>query len=222
MSHTPASAPLTLYSFFNSSASFRVRIALGLKALDYQFVYVDIRSGAQSEDAYLGAVSPSPLVPALVHGDVRISQSMAILDYLDQAFPERPLIPADPVARARELEFANIIACDTHPLNNLRILKYLGSEMALDKSIVDQWYQQWIDVGLGAAERILSSQPQRSFCFGDSPSLADCVLIPQIANALRKGCDLSAATRCVQIYENAMQQPVFTVAAPSAQADFVG
>jgi maleylacetoacetate isomerase len=213
---------MKLYSFFNSSASFRVRIALALKGIDYEFVGVDIRSGEQAGPDYLGAVSASPLVPALEDGDLKISQSMAILDYLDQVAPEPRLIPVELKARARELEFANIIACDTHPLNNLRILKYFGKELKLDADTVQTWYQKWIDVGVSAAESMLQAdQGGNKFCFASQPTLADCVLIPQIANALRKGCDMSAFPRCMSVYEYAMSQEAFKVAAPETQPDYI-
>jgi maleylacetoacetate isomerase len=213
---------MKLYSFFNSSASFRVRIALAIKGIDYEFAGVDIRSGEQSASDFLGKVSPSPLVPALEDGDVRISQSMAIIDYLDQVAPSPRLIPTDVKARARELEFANIIACDTHPLNNLRILKYLKNDLALEAQAVDAWYQSWIDVGLGAAESILDKENNGApYCFGDAPSLADCVLIPQIANVLRKGCDVSVFPKCMAVYEYAMQQDAFKNSAPQMQPDYV-
>jgi maleylacetoacetate isomerase len=212
---------MKLYSFFNSSASFRVRIALALKGIDYQFVGVDIRSGEQNGAAYLGAVSSSPLVPALEDGDQKISQSMAIMDYLDEVQPEPLLIPKKGAERIRELEFANIIACDTHPLNNLRILKYLKKDLELDADAIQTWYQNWIDVGVGAAENMLQASKSGPFCFGDQASLADCMLIPQMANALRKGCDVSAFPRCMEIYEYAMTQEAFINAAPESQPDYI-
>jgi maleylacetoacetate isomerase len=213
---------MKLYSFFNSSASFRVRIALELKGIDYEFVGVDIRSGEQSSDEYLGTVSPSPLVPALEDGDIKISQSMAIMDYLDIVVPEPRLLPKNTKERMRELEFANIIACDTHPLNNLRILKYFNKDLGLDADTVQTWYQHWVDIGLGAAETMLQAREKPArYCFFDVPSLADCVLIPQIANALRKGCDVSAFPACTAVYEYAMSQEAFQQAAPEAQPDYI-
>jgi len=213
---------MKLYSFFNSSASFRVRIALALKGIDYELVGVDIRSGEQSGANFLGSVSPSPLVPVLEDGDLRLSQSMAILDYLDRVAPSPKLIPDEPRARARELEFAHIIACDTHPLNNLRILKYLKDELALDAAAVNAWYQEWIDHGVGAAESVLRQENKGApYCFGDQATLADCVLVPQMANALRKGCDVSAFPLSMAIYEHALGEDSFQRALPERQPDFV-
>jgi maleylacetoacetate isomerase len=213
---------MKLYSFFNSSASFRVRIGLALKGIDYEFVGVDIRSGEQSAPNFLGTVSPSPLVPVLQDGDLKLSQSVAILDYLDQVAPSPRLIPAEPRARARELEFAHIIACDTHPLNNLRILKYLKNELTLDAAAVNAWYQKWIDHGVGAAESVLQHENKGTpFCFGEQATLADCVLVPQMANALRKGCDVSAFPVSMAIYEHALGEEAFQQALPERQPDFV-
>lgn len=212
---------MKLYSFFNSSASFRVRIALAIKGLEYEFSGVDIRSGEQYGPEYLGPISSSPLVPVLEHDGIRISQSMAIIDYLDQLQETPKLIPSEPAMRARELEFANIIACDTHPLNNLRVLKYLSTELELNSDVVQAWYQNWVDIGVGAAEGMLADADEGPFCFGSTPTLADCMLIPQIANALRKGCDVSAFPRCMAVYEHAMGQPAFISASPESQPDYL-
>lgn len=212
---------MKLYTFFNSSASFRVRIALAIKGIEYETLPVDIRTGGQADSDFLGPVSQSPLVPVLEDGDLKIGQSMAIMDYLDQVKAEPLLVPKDIKARAREMEFVNIIACDTHPLNNLRILKYMAKELKLDADTVQAWYQKWVDEGVGSAERMLTMQPTSNYCFGDVPSLADCVLIPQMANALRKGCDVSAFPRAMAIYEYAMTQEAFKSAAPEAQPDYI-
>lgn len=213
---------IRLYSFFNSSASFRVRIALNLKAIDHEVVPIDIRAGTQHDTQFLADVAPSPLVPVLACGELRISQSMAIIDWLDRSFPEIQLIPQHPEQRAMILAFANIIACDTHPLNNLRVLRYLEGELHLDASVRQRWYQHWIDLGLQAAERMLAKfGSSGSFCFGDVPSLADCCLVPQIANGLRMNCNLDAYPCAMRAYNHAMTLPAFRNAAPSAQPDFI-
>ncbi len=217
-----ATGPIRLYSFFNSSASFRVRIALNLKGVEHEIVPVDIRTGAQHDGAFLGEIAPSPLVPALTCGDLRISQSMAIIDWLERTFPAPALLPQDSAERAAIMAFANIIACDTHPLNNLRVLRYLERDLGLAADARQRWYQHWIDAGLQAIEHMLVEHGSTGpFCFGDTPGLADCCLVPQIANGLRMKCDLGAYPRAMAVYAHAMTTPAFQAAAPSAQPDFI-
>lgn len=211
---------MKLYSFFNSSASFRVRIALRLKAIECEVVPINIRSGEQASQSYLGAVSPSPLVPVLEVDGVRISQSIAIIDWLDHRYPNPTLIPSHADGRAKVLELANLIACDITPLNNLRVLRYLENTLALDAETRQTWYQHWIEEGMRAVERILVEVGQHPFSFGDEPSLADCCLIPQVANALRMNCVLAPYPRACAIYEHAMGLAAFQQAAPAAQPDF--
>ena len=210
---------MKLYSFFNSSASYRVRIALNLKGVTYETVGVNLRSGAQFEDDYVGSISPAPLVPALETNGLKIGQSTAILDWLDREFKDPQLTPEEPVLRSKVLSLINMVACDIHPLNNLRVLKYLSGPLDVTPEAKQQWYQHWIDQGFLAIEHVLRTE-NGPFCFGDQPNLADCYLIPQIANALRMKCDMSPYTKSMAIYEYALEQKAFADAAPNAQPDY--
>jgi len=210
-----------LYNFFNSSTSYRVRIALALKGLDYQHHGVNIRVGEQSTEKYM-CLNPSKGVPVLVTDDEQhLSQSMAIIDYVDKIYPSPSLIPADNLARSRVLELSNIIACDMHPVNNLRILAYLKKEFGISEEQKKVWYQHWINEGFVAIEILLTRHGHGDYCFGDKPTLADCCLVPQVANALRFGCDLSAFPKVLAVYEHCQQQPAFQKAAPNQQPDFM-
>lgn len=211
---------MQLYSFFNSSTSYRVRIALALKGLSYDYLPVNIRTGQHREAEYVNGINPSASVPALVDGDFYLSQSLAIMDYLDARHPEPRLIPQDPVQRARVLELANLIGCDIHPINNLRVLRYLDGVLKVTPEQKDAWYRHWIDEGMAAVERLLTRHGHGKYCFGDTPTLADVTLVPQIANALRMGCDLSAYTRAMAIHEHASAHPAFAAAAPARQPDY--
>jgi maleylacetoacetate isomerase len=210
---------MKLYSFFNSSTSFRVRIALALKGLPYEYAGVNLRSGEQGKDAHR-ALSPAGIVPVLVDGDVTLTQSLAIIDYLDQRHPTPRLVPEDPVLRARVLEIAQTIACEIHPINNIRVLKYLTGTLGASEEGKSAWYKHWVDEGLAAVESLLSRLPARAYCVGDAPTLADCCLVPQVANALRMGCDLSRFTRVQAVYEHCMKQAAFIQAAPQNQPDY--
>jgi maleylacetoacetate isomerase len=212
---------MKLYSFFNSSTSFRVRIALALKGLDYDYAGVNLRGGEQGQPAYR-ELSPAGIVPVLVDGDVTLTQSLAIIDYLDHRYPEPRLLPEDPVLRARVLEVAQTIACEIHPIDNIRVLKYLTGKLGVSEEAKSAWYAHWVDEGLGAVERLLAKLPAAAYCFGDTPTLADCCLVPQVANAMRMGCDLSRFTRVLAVHEHCMQQPAFIAAAPQNQPDYVG
>jgi maleylacetoacetate isomerase len=211
---------MKLYSFFNSSTSFRVRIALALKGLPYEYIGVNLRSGEQGSEEYR-ALSPAAIVPTLIDGDVKLTQSIAIIDYLDQRQPEPRLVPEDPVLRARVLEIAQTIACEIHPINNIRVLKYLTGKLGVSEEDKSAWYKHWVDEGLGAVERLLSKLPSSAYCLGDAPTLADCCLVPQVANAMRMGCDLSRFPRVLAVYEHCMKQPAFAKAAPQNQPDYV-
>lgn len=215
---------MQLYSFFNSSTSYRVRIALNLKGLSYETIGVDIRTGAHRAPAFTPDLNATAAVPVLVDGDISLGQSLAIIDWLDSQYPEPRLIPADPLARARVLELAYLIACDIHPVNNLRLLKYLTGELGVSVAAKDAWYAHWIAEGMAGVERLLDRHgPHDSdgaFCFGDAPTLADCCLIPQIANALRTGCDTAPYPRAMAIYAHAIAQPAFKAAMPANQPDF--
>ncbi|HEV2675048.1 MAG TPA: maleylacetoacetate isomerase [Aliidongia sp.] len=217
---------MQLYSFFNSSTSYRVRIALALKGLGYDYSPINIRVGGHRDPAYVAEVNPSAVVPALVpdaHDELgTLGQSLAIIDYLDRRYPEPRLIPDAPVLRARVLELSNLIACDIHPVNNLRILKYLQDRLGVTAVQKDEWYRHWIGEGLAAVERLLVRSGEGPFCFGAAPTLADCCLVPQIANAERMGCSFNAYPATMAIYRHAAAQPAFAAAAPGRQPDFVG
>ncbi|TFZ45027.1 maleylacetoacetate isomerase [Stenotrophomonas maltophilia] len=210
---------MILYSFFNSSTSYRVRIALALKGLAHELRTVDIRAGEQYAGPHR-TLSPVGGVPVLVtdEGEV-ITQSLAILDYLDRIAPQVPLYPADPVQRAHVLELALLISCDIHPLNNLRALKYLADPLAVGPEARSAWYAHWIAEGLGAAEVLLQRRGSSTYCFGDTPGAADCCLVPQVANALRMGCDLTPYPRVHQIHAACLSHPAFQAAAPERQPD---
>lgn len=211
---------MQLYSFFNSSTSYRVRIALALKGLPYDYVPVNIRTGANRDADYIATVNPSACVPAVIDGDMRLGQSLAIIDWLDQIQPTPLLIPRDGKARARVLEISHLISCDIHPVNNLRILKYLQDELSASAEQKSAWYQHWIAQGMESVELLLRDSASGEWCIGDAPTLADCCLIPQMANAERMGCDLSAYSRSLEIYRKAQQHPAFLSARPSVQPDF--
>lgn len=208
-----------LYSFFNSSTSYRVRIALALKGLSYDYNGVNIRV-REHRSAEYEALNPSHSVPLLHDGELALGQSMAIMDYLDTQYPEPRLIPAAQPLRARVLEFSHVIASDIHPVNNLRILRYLQDELAISPEQKNAWYQHWIQEGMTMVEELLERYGSGPYCFGDAPTLADCCLVPQIANAQRMGCDLSAFPRALAVHGYCQQQPAFIQAAPEAQPDF--
>lgn len=214
---------MQLYSFFNSSTSYRVRLALALKGLEYEYHPINLRSGAQYEDAYL-ELNPAAGVPLLVLDDgTRLSQSLAIITYLDARYPQQRLLPEDALAQARVIELASLIACDMHPVNNLRILGRLEQQFKADPQARKDWYHHWIAQGFNAFEELLRRyQPaEANFCLGDQPTLADCCLIPQVANAQRMGCDLSAYPKLLAVYEFCQQLPAFQQAAPAQQPDFI-
>ena len=209
---------MKLYNYFRSSASYRVRIALQLKGLAYDYVPVHLVKGEQKAAGF-GAVSAEHLVPVLELDDGRrLSQSMAIIEYLDEAHPQPALLPADAAGRARARALAQIIACEVHPLNNLRVLKYLVRELKLDEAAKTAWYRHWVGVGLQAYEARLAEQPGR-FSHGDTPTLADCCLVPQIFNAQRFDCDLSGLPRTMAVFDACMKLPAFQQAQPSACPD---
>ncbi|SDC97452.1 maleylacetoacetate isomerase [Paraburkholderia lycopersici] len=215
---------MDFYSFFNSSTSYRVRIALALKGIEPIFHGVNIRLGEHRDAHYVATVNPSAVVPAVVDGNFHLGQSLAIIDWLDGTYPEPRLIPAEPVLRARVLEFSNLIACDIHPVNNLRVLKYLTDVLKATSDQKDAWYKHWIAEGLCAAERLLEQAAAREggpWCFGGAPTLADVCLVPQVANALRMGCDLSAYSRVMAAYRHASGHPSFVKAEPKNQPDYV-
>jgi maleylacetoacetate isomerase len=210
-----------LYSFFNSSTSYRVRIALALKGLAYETLPVNIRVGEHRAADYVANVNPSATVPALIDGDFNLGQSLAIIDYLDEKVPEPRLIPLEPVLRARVLEFASLISCDIHPVNNLRVLRYLETELKVTPQQKSAWYRHWIAEGMAGVERMLERSNAGPWCFGARLTLADVCLVPQVANALRMDCDLSLYPRSLAVYEHASKQPAFDVAQPQRQPDYI-
>jgi len=213
---------MKLYGYFRSSAAFRVRIALNLKKLDYETAAIHLRRNDQTKPDYLG-VNPQGLVPALEDGGRTLIQSLAIIEYLDETFPEPPLLPKDRADRARVRALAEIVACDIHPINNLRVLRYLAHSLGHQEAAVASWYNHWIDAGFRAFERLLTKDPRTgAFCHGDAPGLADVTLIPQVVNAERYELDLTPYPTIVRIYESCMQLAAFIAAHPRNQPDYEG
>lgn len=212
---------MQLYSFFNSSTSYRVRIALALKGLVADYHGVNLRAGEQ-RSAQHRELSPVGGVPVLVDdAGVTLTQSLAIIDYLDARHPEVPLIPREPLQRARVLEVANLIACDIHPINNLRVLGYLQQTLGASAEQKSAWYAHWVEQGLAAVEELLRRHGSGPYCFGAAPTLADCCLVPQVANAERVGCDLSGFPLVLAVYRHCQAQTAFQRAAPGQQTDFI-
>ena len=209
-----------LHGYFRSSAAYRVRIALNLKGLDYQPVSVHLRKGEQRAEGFL-ALNPQGMVPALVDGDAVLTQSPAILEYLDEAYPDTPrLLPAAPVDRARVRALAAAIACDIHPLNNLRVLQYIQGPLGCSKEAMIDWYNHWIAEGFGALERTLAGDPRTGrFCHGDSPGLADICLVPQVFNSARHDLDLEPYPTIRRIAAACDAIEAFQAAHPSRQPD---
>ncbi len=213
--------PLKLYGYARSSAAFRVRIALNLKGLAHEDGFVDLRRGEQTAADFL-ALNPQGLVPALVDGDLVLTQSPAILEYLDEKWPEPPLLPATPAERARVRALALVVACEMHPLNNLRVLNYLTDDLGLDKADRLKWYRHWIATGLSALEALTADHPATAtFCHGERPTIADICLVPQIFNAKRFDCPLDPYPTLTRISDTCLALPAFDQAQPSKQPDWV-
>lgn len=211
---------MELFNYFRSSASYRVRIALALKGMDYDYRAVHLVKQEQQGEAY-AAISAARLVPSLRLDDGAVlSQSLAIMEYLDEVQPTPPLLPADPLGRARVRSLALDIACEIHPLNNPRVLRYLVREMGVSDDNKDRWYRHWIESGLEVVERRLVSEAATGiFCHGNTPTLADCVLVPQIFNAQRFNCHLDHVPTVMRIFAHCMQQEAFAKTQPSACPD---
>jgi maleylacetoacetate isomerase/maleylpyruvate isomerase len=210
---------MKLYNYFRSSASFRVRIALALKGLPYDYVAVHLAKGEHRQPGFAD-VSADQLVPLLELDDgTRLSQSMAIIEYLDEVQPEPALLPRDALGRARVRALAQSIACEIHPINNLRVLKYLTKELQVDEEAKNTWYRHWVRSGLEAFERQLQQRPAGLFCHGDTPSLADCCLVPQIFNGQRFNTPLDGLPRTMAVFDACMALPAFQQAQPSACPD---
>ncbi|MCY1401477.1 Maleylpyruvate isomerase [compost metagenome] len=212
---------MRLFSFFNSSTSYRVRIALMLKGVPFDYVPLNLRAGEQRGASYR-TLNPAGGVPLWEEDDgTLITQSLAIIDRLDSLYPFPRLIPPDGLKRTRALEVASLIACDIHPLNNLRVLGYLDKDLEVSAERKSAWYRYWIYEGLAGVEGLLARHGTGPYCLGDTVSIADCCLIPQIANALRMGCELEAFPLCMQVYRYCSELLPFQLAAPQMQPDYL-
>jgi len=212
---------MKLYTFFRSSASYRVRIALNLKGIRYEQAPIHLRraGGGQLQPAFK-AINPQALVPALEDNGRILTQSLAIIEYLDEKFPNPRLLPKDPADKAFVRSMALVIACEVHPIQNLRVLSYVKSAYNQTDEQVNRWSQHWMNLGFTALEQLIVAQPNRGrFCFGDTPTLADICLVPQLGNARRYGCDLSQYPAIQGIEKNCMALPAFSDAAPEKQPD---
>ena len=212
---------LQLYSYWRSSASYRVRIGLNLKGLAYEIIPVHlVREGGAQHSAQFRQINPQQLVPVLQHGHRKLRQSLAILEYLDEVWPEPALLPSTSRDRQRARALAHLIACDIHPLNNLRVLQYLEQEWNVPQPERDEWVRHWITEGLAAAEAMLADHPSTdTYCEGTLPGLADCCLIPQLYNARRFGVDVTAYPTLQRIEEACLALPEFDAARPERQPD---
>lgn len=210
---------LTLYDYWRSSAAYRVRIALNLKGLAYRSVPVHlVKDGGQQHSAEYKALNPQGLLPLLVDGDTRIAQSMAILEYLEECYPQPALLPRDPSPRAQIRSVALHIACDIHPLNNLRVLQYLSGTLGVEAAAKDAWYRRWVDSGLASVEQNLQRMPTE-LSMGERPGLLEVCLVPQVYNARRFNCDLHAYPRILAVVERCNSLEAFINAAPEVQPD---
>ncbi len=212
---------LQLYSYWRSSAAYRVRIGLGLKGLAYETLPIHLlRDGGEQHGEAFRKANPQGLVPALRHGDRVLSQSLAILEYVDEVWPEQPLLPKSADERGRARSIALAIACDIHPLNNLRVLQYFEHTWEVPQPRREAWVRHWIEQGFAALESMLADDPMTGrFCIGDTPGLADCCLVPQVYNARRFGLDLSPYPTILRIEQACLALPAFKAAAPEAQPD---
>ena len=209
------------YGFFRSSASYRLRIGTNLKGLsvDYVPVHLSKNGGEQHLPAYV-KLNPQHLVPVLVDGEHVLTQSMAILEYLDETHPEPAIMPRDPASRARVRALGQIVACDIHPINNLRILNYLKGPLKVSEEATNEWYRHWVKLGLDAFESLVAGHPDTgTFCHGNVPTLADICLVPQIYNAQRFKCPLDSYPTIVRIHEACQKLDAFDRARPENQPD---
>ncbi len=212
---------MKLYTFFRSSASYRVRIALNLKGIRYEQAPIHLRRGGgeQLQPAYK-TLNPQALVPVLEDGGRVFTQSLAIMEYLDEKYPNPPLAPKDPADKALVRSMALVIACEVHPIQNLRVLNFVKSTYNQSDEQVNRWAQHWIDLGLTALEQMILAQSTRGvFCFGDAPTLADICLVPQLGNARRYGCDLSRYPTIMNVEKSCAAIAAFVDAAPEKQPD---
>ena len=219
MPDSKSTAPV-LYSYWRSSSSYRVRIALNLKGIDYEQAPVHlVRNGGEQNHPAYREINPLGLVPALVHDGQVVVQSLAICEYLEETFPMPPLLPPDKRGRARVRSIAQSIASEIQPMNNLGVMQYLKKEMGQTEEAVRKWYVHWVDRGFSAIESWLGSQDTGRFCHGDAPGLADCFLVPQVYNAERFNCDLEPYPQIMRITSLCRELPGFRAAAPENQPD---
>ena len=210
---------MQLYSYFRSSTSYRLRIALNLKGLPYDIVPVHLVRGEQADPAYL-ALNNAGLVPTLVEDGNVLTQSLAIIEYLEEVHPTPALLPTAPLERAFVRSMALSISCDIHPLNNVRVLRYLQQELHVDEDAKSSWYRHWCESGLKVLEALLLKDGRSGrFCFGDTLTIADCCLVPQIFNAKRFNCDVSTIPTLMQIYQNCLEIEAVIDASPHNQPD---
>ena len=211
---------MTLHSYFRSSAAYRCRIALNLKGLAHELAFVHLtKGGGEQHAAAYKALNPQGLLPTLQHDGAVLTQSLAIIEYLEEIAPAPALLPNTPVARAHVRAFAQAIACDLHPINNLRVLGYLKGPMGQSQAAVDDWYRHWTKGGLEACEALLGGDWSGPFCCGATPGLADICLVPQMFNARRFNTDLTGCPRLTAIDAACAALPAFAKAAPGAQPD---
>jgi len=206
-----------LYTYFRSSAAFRVRIALNVKDLRYESLFVHLAKGEHRRPEY-AKVNPQGLLPTLELDDgIRLNQSLAIIEYLEDKYPRPPLLPSDAVGKARVRGLAELVACEIHPLNNLRVLQHLKRSLGQSEEQVNAWYRHWIADGLAKLEAQLD--PKAKFAYGDAPTMADCCLVPQIFNAKRYDCDLAPYPTTMRVFEQCMRLEAFDRAQPAKQPD---
>jgi len=216
---------MKLYGYFRSSASYRVRIGLNLKGIEYEQIAIHlVKNGGEQFSELYRELNPEALVPAMwdehTGSNLLLTQSLAMLEYLDEVYPQVPLLPSDPGLRAQVRAFSLSIACEIHPVNNLRVLKYLSSVLGVNEDQKQAWYRHWCETGLASLERkLVQGGFAGTYCFGDTPGFADCVLIPQIANAERFQCDLSAMPTLMRINRACLELPEFIRAMPANQPD---
>jgi maleylacetoacetate isomerase/maleylpyruvate isomerase len=208
---------MELYNYYRSSASYRVRIALALKGLDYDYKAVHLAKNEQLQESY-AAVSAARLVPILRDGEHALTQSLAIIEYLEETHPQPPLLPATAAERARVRALALDIACEIHPLNNLRVLRYLVRDMKVSEDDKNRWYKHWVESGLEVVERQLAARPS-TYCHGEQPTLADCVLVPQVFNARRFECRLDHVPQVMRVFDACMKLDAFERTRPEACPD---
>ena len=209
-----------LYDYFRSSSSYRVRIALNIKNLDYEIIPIHLMNeGGQQLKAEYKAINPQGLVPTLVDTTqgITLTQSLAIIEYLEEQYPEPALLPGDPLQRAKIRACAQLIACEIQPMNNLRVLKYIKAPLQLSDDVKMQWYHHWITVGFDALEKILKQSYSGAYCFGNQPTLADVCLMPQVYNALRFEFSLDDYPTIQRIHEHCTNQSAFEKALPENQ-----